>query len=197
MKNHILFSVFIGLLSSSVLAQNNNEEWQVGYFAPYISNMGGTVGYAFDLKELRDNSTEQRKSKQRLQILTQLGYFAQTNVFTQTNVSHNLLLNPELVYRWNKSDKRFFLTSSVGAGYLLAFQRQDGSLNLGTGEIDYRYQTLNYFLPTLNIGFGVDPKKRLGFYFKTTYGRKFSTQNANAGFFAISTGLILKFNSKK
>jgi hypothetical protein len=190
LKKNILFSIFIGLLSSSVLAQNNNKEWQVGYFAPYISNMGGTVGYAFDLKELGDNSKEQRKSKQRLQILTQLGYF------TQTNVSQNFLLNPELVYRWNKLDKRFFLISSFGAGYLLAFQRQDGTLNLGTGEIDYRYDALYYFLPTLNFGLGVEPKKHLGFFFKATYGRKLSVQNANAAFVGLSSGLIIKFHSK-
>jgi hypothetical protein len=67
---------------------------------------------------------------------------------------------------------------------------------LGTGETDYRYDAFNYFLPNLNIGLGVDPKKRFGFYLKATYGRKLSTQHANAAFLGISTGLILKFNSK-
>lgn len=82
-------------------------------------------------------------------------------------------------------------------GYLLAFQRQDGSLNLGTGEIDYRYDASNYLLTTLNIGLGVAPKKHLGYYFKATHGRKLSIQNANAAFVGISTGLIVTFNSKK
>lgn len=191
LRTNILLCVFTCLISFSVVAQKKDLEWQLGYFTPYLSNMGGTVGCAFDLKELGEDSREQRKSKQRLQLLTQLGYF------TQTNVSHNILLNPEWVYKLNRLNKRFFLTSSVGTGYLLAFQRQDGALNLGTGEIDYRYEALNYFLPTLNIGFGVDPKKHLGFYFKTSYGRKLSAQNANAGFFAISSGLILTFNAKK
>lgn len=191
LRTYTLLFVFTCLVSFSVVAQKKEVEWQVGYFAPYLSNVGGTVGCAFDLKELGENSKEQRKNKQRLQLLTQLGYFA------QTNVSQNILLNPELVYRWNKLDKRFFLTSSVGTAYLLTFQRQEGSLNLGTGETDYRSEVLNYFLPTLNIGFGVAPKNSLGFYFKTTYGRKLSSQNANAGFVGISTGLILKFNDKK
>lgn len=190
-KAHLVLAIFTSLATSAIVAQERNIEWQVGYFAPYISNMGGTLGYAFDLKELGDNSTEIRKSKQRLQLLTQLGYF------TQINVSHNLLLNPELVYKWNKSDKRFFITSSVGVGYLHSFQKQDGTLNIGTGEIDYKYEALNYFLPSLNIGLGVDPKKHLGFYFKATYGRKLSVQNANAAFLGLSTGFILKFNSKK
>ncbi len=177
-------------MSSAVVAQYGNKEWQVGYFAPYISNMGGIVGYACDLKELGESSKQQSTCKQRLQLLTQLGYF------TQANVSHNLLLNPEMVYRWNKSDKRFFLTSSVGAGYLLSFQRQNGTLNLGTGEMEYSYDALNYFLPTVNTGLGVDPIKHLGFYFKATYGRKLGLQNENATFFGISTGLILNFNLK-
>lgn len=191
MRAYILLSIFTGLVSSSVVAQKKDMEWQVGYFAPYLSNMGSIVGCAFDLKEFGVDSKEQRKSKHRPQLLTQLAYF------WQTNVSQNIMLDPELVYRWNTLDKRFFLSSSVGAGYLLSFQKQDGTLNLGTGEIDYRNKALNYFLPTLNMGLGVDPKKHIGFYLKTTYGRKFSTQNANAGFFAVSTGLILKFTSKK
>lgn len=190
LRTYILLFVFTCLVSSSVIAQRTNFEWQVGYFAPYLSNMGGIMGCAFDLKELGVDSTEQRVSKHRLQVLTQLGYFA------QANVSQNISLNPEWVYRYNKLDKRFFLFASVGTGYLLSFQSQDGLLNLGTGEIDYRYEALNYFLPTLNMGLGVDPKKRLGFYFKATYGRKLSTQNANAGFFSLSSGLILKINSK-
>jgi hypothetical protein len=185
-RRTILLSIFTCLVTITLMGQITEKEWQVGYFAPYLSNLGGTVGYVFDLKELGEDSNEQRKNQQRLQLLTQLGYF------TQTNVSQNILLNPELVYRWNKLDKRFFLTSSVGAGYLLSFQRQDGTLNLATGETDYRYEAQNYFLPTLNLGLGVTTKKHLGFYFKTTYGRKLSTQNANAGFVGISTGLILK-----
>ena len=190
MRRYILLSVCTCLVSLAVVAQKRNMEWQLGYIAPYLSNMGGTVGCSFDLKELGVDATEKRKTTQRLQLLTQLGYFL------QTNVSQNLLLIPELVYRWNKADKRFFLTSSVGAGYLRSFQRQDGTLNLGTGEIDYRYDALNYFLPTLNVGLGVEPKKLLGFYFKATYGQKLNAQNEDNAFLGVSTGLILKFSSK-
>lgn len=170
------------------MGQSTNNEWQVGYFAPYISHMGGSVGYAFDLKV--SAKREESKGQQRLRLLTQLGYFA------QPNVSQSLLLNPELVYKWNKLDKRFFLTSSVGTGYLLTFQRQDGSLNLASGITEYRSEAVNYFLPNLNLGFGVDPKKHLGFYLKATYGTKLNANHANAAFFGIAAGLILKFNAK-
>lgn len=186
-KAQLILVIFSCHSTKSLLAQERNIEWQVGYFVPYFSNNGGTLGCAIDLKIFGENSNESGKSKKSLQLLQQLGYFA------QTNVSHNVLLNPELVYRWNKLDKRFFLSSSVGAGYLLAFQRQDGTLNLATGETDYRYDNLNYFLPTINLGLGVDPKKHLGFFFKASYGRKLSTQNENAAFVGLSTGLIFKF----
>jgi len=190
LRIYIVFSIFTCFVSSSIVAQIKNKELQIGYFAPYLSNMGGSIGYVIDLNKFQEDSKEQRKSMQKVQLLTQLGYF------TQNNVSQNILFNPELVYRWQKLDKRFFLFSSVGTGYLLSFKRQDGTLNLGTGETDYRFETLNYFLPTLNIGFGVDPKKHIGFYFKTTYGRKLNTQNADAGFVGILTGFILNFDNK-
>jgi hypothetical protein len=174
------------ILCSHAIAQKKAIEWQVGYIAPYLVNVGGTTGVAIDINDFNN-----KKYCHRLQFLSQLGYFS------QFNIAHNLLVNPEIVYKLNRTGKRLFLSSSFGFGYLLSFQKQDGTLNLGTGEIDYRYEALNYFLPTLNIGLGVDPKKHLGFYFKTTYGRKLSTQNANASFFAISAGLVLMFNSKK
>jgi hypothetical protein len=69
-------------------------------------------------------------------------------------------------------------------------------LNLGTGEIDYRYDALNYFLPNINLGLGLEPKKHLGFYLKATYGRKISVHNANAAFVGVSAGIILKFTLK-
>lgn len=177
-------------MSTAIVAQNKAIEWQLGYFAPYLSNTGSTVGCSFNLKDLQVGSPEQKKSKQRLQCSAQLGYF------TQTNVSKNIFFNPELVYKWNKQDKRIFLTSSVGAGYLIEFQKQDGKLNLQTAETSYKYKPLNNFLPNLNFGFGVDPKKQIGFYLKGTYGSKIRNQNTNAAFVGFATGLIFKFNTK-
>ena len=176
---------------NSLNAQLKNLELQAGYFAPYLSNIGGSLGCSFDLKEIGRKSNNQLKSNQVFQLLPQVSYF------TQTNVSQNFLLNPELVYKWNKLDRRFFLTSSLGLGYLLSLQKQDGILNLGTGSIEYRYNALNYFLPTLNLGLGIDPKRHIGFFFKTSYGRKLSAQNVNSAFFGISTGLIIKFHAKQ
>ena len=43
----------------NLLAQNKNKEkgeWQAGFFTPYFSNIGGTLGFAFDIKEWEANS---------------------------------------------------------------------------------------------------------------------------------------------
>lgn len=38
------------LLSGNLFAQKAPNTLQVGYFGPYFTNVGGTVGYAFTLK---------------------------------------------------------------------------------------------------------------------------------------------------
>lgn len=177
-------------MSYTVMAQKRTQEWQIGYFAPYITNIGGTIGHTLDIKKLGTSSIKQKKSVHRLQLLSQVSYFA------QLKVSNNISLNPEIVYRWNKTDKHFFLSSSIGAGYLVSFQRQEGTVNLATGEIVYRNEAINYFLPNLNVGIGLDPKYHFGYYLKGTYGRKISPETADAAFFSISTGMIIKFYSK-
>ncbi len=188
-RPYILLPIFAWLMSAGLVAQTGKGEWQAGYFAPYLSHVGGMLGLALDLKEMGTPSGQ--GSTKRLQLLSQLGYF------TQVNVSKNILLQPDLVYKWNKQDSRFFLSAGVGAGYLLEFQRQEGTLDLASGEIDYRYKALHYFLPSLNAGLGLEPKKHFGFYLKATYGRKMAAQNAHAAFAALSAGLIFKFNSNE
>lgn len=96
-----------------------------------------------------------------------------------------------MVYKWNKSNRKVFLTTSIGFGYLVSFQRQEGILDLSTGKIDYHYHSLNYLLPNANIDIEINPMKRLGFYIKSTYGRKLNFNNPNISYFVLSTGLIL------
>lgn len=177
------------LLYYTGLSQTRKSEWQVGYFAPYLTQVGALAGLAFDIKTWSTLS-ETVKSEQRLQILTQWGYFR------QIHVSDNIILNPEMVYRWNKKGHRFFVNSSAGAGYILSFQRQEGTLNLGTGESANSYESIHYFVPTVSVGIGIDPKKYPGFYLKASYGRKLSVQNDHDAFMSLAAGVIYRFTSK-
>jgi len=184
-KLFLCFTVLV--FTHGSVAQKSLSEWQLGYFAPYISNIGGTFGYGHILLTTEGNT----KSIHRLQVLTQLSYY------TQLKVSNNVLIHPELVYKWNKSDKRFFLSSSVGMGYLLNLQRKEGKLNLATGKVEYQINPINGFLPTFNVGLGVDPKSHVGFYLKASVGGEFNAERTNAVFFGLSSGLIVKFGKKK
>ncbi len=171
-------------------AQPREMQLQVGYLGPYITNVGVTVGHAMLIRKFEGNDNQPAKHTHRLRLLKQVGYFA------QPGIGHNLIVNPELAYLWNRTGKLFFLSSSLGVGYLLSFQRQDGTLHLGTGEIEYRSDALNYFVPTINVGLGTEPRKHIGFFFKAFYGAKLSAQAANSAFFGLATGITVNLHSK-
>ncbi len=178
------------LLSGSLFAQKADNTLHVGYIGPYFTNIGGTVGYAFTLKTWERTPPNKRNKTHSLQLLPQVAYYH------QPRVSHNVLFNPELLYKWQKQDKRFFLLAAVGAGYQLTFKKQDGILNLGTGEIDYRYKQLHSFVPNMSLGFGVAPRTAIGFFFKAYYGRQLRFGAVNTAFIGFSTGILINLKYK-
>lgn len=178
-------------MSHGTSAQAPSNEWQLAYFSPFASGLGGLFGFAFGIKEWEGASTTKKKHVHALQLLNQLGYY------TQANVSHNLIFNPELVYRWNKTENPFFLSTSIGGAYLLSFQRQLGTLNMATGETDYRHQEISYFLPNVNASLGYIVKKHVGFSLKATFGQKLNNKNAHAAFVGLSATLTIRFKAKQ
>ena len=187
----LLIAISLLITTGATQAQNRSGELQIGYFAPYVVNMGATVGYSIDLKKWEKTAVKKRNKVNCLQLLTQISYFG------QINTSNNILLNPELSYKWSKQGKRVYLTSSIGTGYLFSIQKQEGAVNLSNGDIDYKNSVQQYFLPSLNLGFGVAPRKSIGFYFKASYGRKLSPKHADSGFLALSTGITIKIIHKQ
>lgn len=182
----ILFGLTVCLLLiSNLFGQQTQNTLQVGYFGPYFTNMGGSVGYAFTVKTWETTPTDKRNKTHSLQLLPQIAYYH------QPRTAHNILFNQEVLYKWQKQDKRFYLFSSVGAGYILTIKRLDGTLNLGTGEIDYRYKQLHSFVPNISLGFGVAPRKAIGFFFKAYYGRQLRFGAVNTAFIGFSTGILI------
>lgn len=177
--------------SAQVKGQEKDMVLTAGYFAPYGIQFGAKVGASVNWKSWEAEAKGDRQRIQRLNINPQLSYF----VFP--NVQRNILTNVELVYQTNRSDKRFRPMASVGLGYLLAWQRQDGTVNLSNGDITFNSETLHYFAPTLNIGFDVIPKKQIGYYLKGFYGRKFTSQEGNTALFGLELGLTYTINKKK
>lgn len=190
-----MFRPFLAILLMTVLllreecrAQRGSDEWQVGYYSPYVTNVGGSLGYLHGLREWQPDSLRGRRSTHRIALESQVAYFA------QPGVAHNVLLNPGVEYRWQGAS-RFFLSASVSTGYLLILQRQEGSVNLASGEVTYTNRSIHSFLPSISAGCGVEPKKVLGFYFKVFYGRQIG-QEEGVGFLGLSTGLTIRMKSK-
>lgn len=182
-RHYLLPLILIFHTSVSSIAQNESSNWELGVIAPYFSSFGGSIGYSFDLKQ---------SEKQDVTTSYRIGLLSQVSYFAQQGVAKNVLLNPELFYKWSVIDKKMFLLSSVGMAYLLSLNRREGSLSLASGKIEYTYEGLHFWLPTINLGFGFDPKRYVGFMFKASYGYKVGLRNANESFFAISSGIILK-----
>ncbi len=191
-----MFRAFLAFVLMSVLlfrvgeaqAQRGSDEWQVGYYSPFLTNVGGSLSYLHGLREWKPDSLNGRKSTHCIRLESQVAYFA------QPGVAHNVLLNPGVEYRW-RGMSRFFLSASVSTGYLLTLQRQEGSVNLASGEVTYTSRPVHSFLPSISAGCGVEPKKMLGFYFKVLYGRQIS-QSEGMGFLGLSTGVIITMHSK-
>jgi outer membrane receptor protein involved in Fe transport len=173
---------FCCLLLGLCFARPASAQLQVGYFAPWLTNVGGTVGYAFAWKD---------GAQHQLQVLPQLSYFS------QLQVSSNVMLHPELVYRRGGAERRFYWSSSVGAGYLLSLQRQDGTVDLGSGDLTHRTVSLHHFVPSVGLGLGLAPRKRLGYYLKASYGRSFRANAENAAFYGLSAGLVFQLQPQE
>jgi len=188
LRINLLIILLIFSKHSNVYAQLKVSDWQIGYFSPYISNLGCVAGVTLNLKN-GEMKPEKKSISDRMKLAAQLSYFS------QLSVSNNILFNPQVLYRWQIPDKRFYLSSSIGTGYLLSIQKQEGLLNLASGEFDYRHEVINSFLPNIQLGFGAEPKRRLGFFLTFCYGSKLSLNRANEGFLCFSTGLILKLKS--
>ena len=50
-----MLAVMCLCITTLSLAQKKKGEWQLSLSAPYLSQSGGTVGFAFDIKELGVN----------------------------------------------------------------------------------------------------------------------------------------------
>lgn len=175
---------------TGLFAQKDKPAVFLGYFAPYGSQFGGKAAVSFHVKNWKkEDQTEARRTHQ-FYLSPQFGYF----VFP--SVQRNYLFNLESVYQRTRPNKRFAPTASVGLGYLLARQQQEGAVHLGTGEITYEVTSLHYFTPTIGLGFNIIPKKVIGYYLKGFYGRKITSQQENAAIFGLEGGLIFNVGYK-
>ena len=170
------------------MGQSSKIPISIGYFAPYGVHLGGKIGTSFELKQLEIGNKSKVHS---LSISPQLGYFS---YFSYTNVHRGLALDANLDLRRYASNQQFYGLAAIGLSYHSLFEKVSTAVNLGTGETINDVQTTHYFVPTFNLGFGQDPNKWLGYYFKASVGQRINTTVGSSLF--VSAELGLTFNLK-
>jgi len=169
------------LLSMPAWGQQQKTHFSLGYFAPHGVQMGAKLGASFAVLE-----KETSKRKLILRAEPQLAYFV------QLRVRQNTMLGGRLACE-RVGQKRFSPYLALGANYLFTTQRKEATVNLGSGEIEFHSEQRHHFLPVLSLGAKLRPQKHLGFYAEAFFGRNFTQEEANSGFFGAELGILWTF----
>ncbi len=189
MKLNLL--IFFVLLQIFALAQHKDQgiPLNTGLYGAYGIQPGIKLGTEFGLRETMIESEDKTKYKN-IFLSPQIGVFVRPENHT------SFLVNADIVYKMKSDHRKLYIAPSIGVGYLMARQILDVTVDLSNGEISNKNRELrHYFLPVANFEFGKEPKNKMGWYSKFSYGRKISSTPENSGFFAIELGL--KFRIKK
>lgn len=178
----LLFSWSFALRAQ--VLDNGMPPISLSYYAPLAIQVGTRVGTAISLRNWEPAGRERV-----LLVRPQIGYFS------QLGLHRNFVVETDLAFRLKKAKKRSYLSPSLGLGYINSVENIEGSVNLGSGEIDQKTENYHYFLPTINLEWGLVPKKNLGYFFKFFMGRKVGAES-DAAFFGIEIGLNFHITQK-
>lgn len=157
----------------------------IGLYAPYAFHPGIKIGTVFSLEDWQIEDGAITKSR---------SYYVspQVGVFSRISNHTSYLLTTDLGYRRSSNDSKLYLATSIGLGFLMENQTLGSTVDLSNGTVTNKDKELrSYFLPTLNIEFGKESIRKLGWHSKFSYGRKISTPREDSGFFALELGLRL------
>ena len=172
-----------------LIGQKTPVNLSTAYYAPYGVQYGFNLGVKIPFRQWPIETAMKNNRFYRLSFYPQLSYFV------YPTVQRNIFLNQEWMISRHRMDKRFFSTLSIGTGYQLAWENQGGTVNLGSGDINNKREMEHQFVPTLNVGFGVDPEQKLGWYFKAFFGRRIVFNATNETYIGAELGLL--FNLSK
>lgn len=106
--------------------------------------------------------------------------------FFRRNVHSSFYVGTQIGYQGQPKDSKFYLTYSLGLGYLGESEVFSITYSLSDGSIESREREFrSYVLPTLNVSCGREINSRLGWYVRLSYGSKLSPdREASAMIFA-------------
>ena len=186
MKIIIIILLTIGM--STQLSAQNFLPISIGYYTPYGVNPGLKIGTYFEWKEWGNTEDNNRKT---LSINPKIGYW--NAISYSNNVHRTMLIDGSLEYKSYTRNQRFYGLAAVTLGYHLSFERVANSVNIGMGQQTPTIETLHYFVPTLNLGFGQRINDKLEYYFKIDGGQRLNTSTDNDLFVAAELGLVIHF----
>ncbi len=179
MKRILLGSIFL-LFSSGIFAQE--LPLTISYYGPYFLQYGGNIGTSIPLKSIS-------KEAHQFRLEPSIGYFERGR--KQRNV--NLRIQGQ--YFYYNDQKSWHPTGGISLSYIQSWQETGGSVNLGSGEIDYDLRTISQIAPCLNLGYRYHPSAKYNFSFQLFYGPAIDLNGPNAGFFGLEIGMSYNFNT--
>jgi hypothetical protein len=190
MKRFLILLFFV-LRFQEWTAQTRGAGFELGYIAPYFTNAGFSTSYLFGLKKQALSSHPADDKQRSIYFSLGMSYFA------QQHVSRQVLVLPEMVFASIHPGRKWSVLPSLGVGYLLSFQKQEASLNLANGQMDYRYQTIHSVLPEIQVALLYQYKSCLGIFLRGFYGRKLSSTVPHTAFFGLSAGMRFTIQNNK
>lgn len=141
LKTTILFTILLSAASLHTQELENSHQkrsFYLGVYAPYVLQSGARAGISLPIKTWSSQTRRQNTRLHSLDITPRIGYFAEAEV--QQNYHFELLAE----YRWFRPDRGIHPKIGLGMGYILARQNTEGSLDLGSGEIEFDTRSLNF-----------------------------------------------------
>jgi len=182
LRKSLCFLLGLSLFSAGLYAQK--IPLRVAYQGPFFVNYGGSVGTSFTLEDPFDWQTLE------LRLNPSIGYYEQ-------NTQRNLLLKLEAAYRYVREGKKWHPQFGLSFNYILASQEVGGSVNLGTGEIEYERLILNQISPAVHLGYDFQAAANRQFYFQVFYGPLWDLAKTNSAFFGLELGMVYHFNQEE
>ena len=195
MFNNTKIQKRIGILLSFIFILSSVTSWansipiSVSYFSPFVIQPGIKLSSSFTLKSWNSNNKKHERNNH-LFISPQLGFFS------QRKTSKNYLINTEAGIRSNKINKKLYIASSLGIGYLISSVSQYGSVHLGTGKVTTEKVIQNRFLPTINLELGSQQWKNVGYYVRLFYGRTVAFKTTDSAFTGVELGVNFNIKNK-
>lgn len=150
--------------------------WSLAYYAPFGVQQGLKVGLDIDLAD-----SKEVLGKSRITFLN-----PEIAAFYNPRVQDNYLVNFKTGSKADDS-KKWQSSWMLGAGYLLSRKWVDGSVNLGTGEVERTKENSSFFLPTINYELVLNRDGKLDPYLGAYFGQAIGKNSSL--FFGVELGV--------